>query len=55
MIIPYIVGSILAFAVIGSLIALAALILTIVFSIVAFSKTRNGENYTYPLSIPFIK
>jgi uncharacterized Tic20 family protein len=55
MIIPYIVGSILVFAFIGSLIALAALILTIVFSIVAFSKTRNGENYTYPLSIPFVK
>jgi len=55
MIIPYIVGSILVFAFIGSLIALAALILSIVFSIMAFVKTRNGENYNYPLSITFVK
>lgn len=55
MIIPFLVGSILSFTVIGGLIALAAFVLTLVFCIVSFAKTRNGENYAYPLSIPFVK
>ena len=30
-------------------------LLILIFCLVAFVKTRNGENYTYPLSIPFVK
>lgn len=55
MIIAYIVGSILTIILIGSLIVLAAAVLTVIFSIIGFVKTRNGQDYKYPLSIPFVK
>lgn len=51
----YIVGTILTFILIGSLVILAIWVLSIIFSIMAFSKTRNGEDYNYPLAIKFIK
>ena len=30
-------------------------VLILIFCILAFVKTRNGEDYKYPMSIPFIK
>lgn len=55
MIIAYIVGSILSLVVIGIFVVMAAGILTLIFSIMAFVKTREGSDYKYPLAIPFIK
>jgi uncharacterized Tic20 family protein len=57
MIIAYIAAGILSAVTFGvlSILYLAIAVLLIVFCIMAFVKTRNGENYTYPLSIPFIK
>lgn len=51
----YILGTLLTLILIGSLVILAIWVLSIIFSIMAFSKTRNGEDYNYPLSIKFIK
>lgn len=55
LVIIYIVGMVLTAVFIGSLVLLAAWVLNIVFSIMAFSKTRSGENYKYPMTISFIK
>ena len=57
MIIAYVAAGILSAVTLGilSILYLAIAVLLIVFCIMAFVKTRNGENYTYPLSIPFIK
>jgi uncharacterized Tic20 family protein len=57
MIIAYIAAGILSAVTFGvlSILYLAIAVLLIVFCIMAFVKTRNGENYTYPLSIPFVK
>jgi uncharacterized Tic20 family protein len=57
MIIAYIAAGILSAVTFGvlSILYLAIAVLLIVFCIMAFVKTRNGDNYTYPLSIPFIK
>ncbi len=53
MVIVQIAGMILFFT--FGLINLAAWILTLIFSIMAFVKTREGSDYKYPLAIPFIK
>lgn len=57
MIIAFVAAGILSVVTLGilSILYLAIAVLLIVFCIMAFVKTRNGENYTYPLSIPFIK
>lgn len=55
MIIAYVVGSILTIIFIGILVFFAVGILIIIFSILGFVKTRNGEDYKYPMAIPFIK
>lgn len=55
MILGYVIGSILVFVLIGTLVLLAVWVVTIIFFIIAFAKTRNGENYKYPLTISFIK
>lgn len=57
MIIAWIAASILSGITFGilSILFFAIGVVILVFCIVAFVKTRNGENYTYPLSIPFIK
>jgi uncharacterized Tic20 family protein len=55
MIIADIVGTILSIVGIGGLIILAAWILRLVFSILAFVKTNEGEDYAYPVTISFIK
>ena len=54
MIIVEIVGSAVLFFIPG-MVVLAVWIVTLVFSILAFVKTREGEDYKYPLSIAFIK
>ena len=38
-----------------SFLYLAIGVLILIFCILAFVKTRNGEDYKYPMSIPFIK
>ncbi len=53
--IAYVVGGILSIVVIGIFIILAAWVLNVVFSIIAAVKANNGEWYTYPLTIPFVK
>lgn len=55
MLLAYIVGSILLLFVIGGLVMLAAGVLSLIFSILAFIKTKDGEDYTYPMTIRFIK
>ena len=57
MIIAWIAASILSGITFGilSILFFAIGVVILVFCIVAFAKTRSGENYTYPLSIPFIK
>jgi uncharacterized Tic20 family protein len=55
MIIADIVGTILSIVGIGGLIILAAWILRLVFSILSFVKTNEGEDYVYPVTISFIK
>lgn len=49
------VGTILVFAIIGIFVLIAAGILALVFSIIAAIKANQGEWYTYPLAIPFVK
>jgi uncharacterized Tic20 family protein len=53
--IAYVVGAITSIMGVGLLILLAAYVLNIVFSIIAAVKANQGEWYTYPLSIPFVK
>ena len=57
MIIAWIAASILSGITFGilSILFFAIGVVILVFCILAFVKTRNGENYTYPLSIPFIR
>ena len=55
MIIAYIVGFILTFVFIGILIIIAIGVLTLIFSILAFVKTKDGIDYKYPIAIPFIR
>jgi uncharacterized Tic20 family protein len=56
-IIAFIAASILTAVTFGilSILFLVIGVLILIFCILAFVKTRNGENYTYPLSIPFVK
>jgi uncharacterized Tic20 family protein len=57
MIVAWIASTILSAITLGilSILFVAIGVLILVFCILAFVKTRNGENYTYPLSIPFVK
>ena len=56
-IIAFIAASILSVVTFGilSILFLVIGVLILIFCILAFVKTRNGENYKYPLSIPFVK
>lgn len=54
LLIAYVVGSILAIAIIGIFILIAAYVLNIVFCIIAAVKANRGEWYKYPLTIPFL-
>lgn len=54
MLIGYVVGSILAFVIVGIFVLIAVYVLNIVFSIIAAMKANQGLEYTYPLSIKFL-
>ena len=45
----------LIMVVVGVFIVVAAWVLRFVFSILAFVKTKDGEDYTYPFTFTFIK
>lgn len=51
----YIVGSILTVILVGAFIVWAAWIVSVVFSIIAFLKVKDGQHYRYPFAIRLIK
>ncbi|SIN77868.1 DUF4870 domain-containing protein [Agromyces cerinus] len=53
--IAYVVGSILTVILIGVFIVWAAWIVSVVFSIIAFLKAKDGQHYRYPFAIRLIK
>ena len=55
LLIAYIVGSITAIFIIGSIILLAAWVVGIIFSILGFLKAKDGVHYRYPFAIRLIK
>ena len=57
MIVAWIAAGILSAVTFGilTILYLVIAVLLLIFCIMAFVKTRNGEDYKYPLSIPFIK
>jgi uncharacterized protein len=55
MLIAAVISIILVFVIIGIFLLIAVGVLIVVFSIIAALKANNGEEYSYPLSIPFIK
>ena len=55
LLIAYVVGGILSIVIIGIPILIAAGILAIVFPIIAAVKAGNGQWWTYPLTIPFVR
>ncbi|MEP6481443.1 MAG: DUF4870 domain-containing protein [Rhodoglobus sp.] len=55
LLIAYFVGTVTSIIFIGILILLAAWVVSIIFSILAAVAANNGQSYTYPLSIPFVK
>lgn len=55
LLIAYIAGGILTVVLIGIPILIAAGILAIVFPIIAAVKAGNGQWYTYPLTIRFVR
>jgi uncharacterized protein len=55
MLIAYAVGTILTFVVVGIFVLLAVAILVVVFGIMAAVASNNGQHYTYPLSITFVR
>lgn len=55
LLIAYIVGGILTIVLIGIPILIAAGIIAIVFPIIAAVKAGNGQWYTYPLTITFVR
>jgi len=55
LLIVYVVGGILTFVLIGIPILVIAGILAIVFPIIAAVKAGQGQWFTYPLTIPFVR
>ena len=55
LLIAYIVGYITAFILIGFLILAVAGVIALIFSIIAAVAANKGEQYSYPLTIQFIK
>ena len=53
--IVYIVGTILSVILIGGLITLAAWVVSVIFSIIAFQKVNAGGSYRYPFALRLIK
>jgi len=54
-VIAYIVGGILTIFLVGAFITMAAWALSLIFSIIAFTKAKEGVAYRYPVSIRMIK
>ena len=55
MLIAIIVGYILTLVFIGLIVVFAAYVLILIFSIIAAIAANKGEQYSYPLTIQFIK
>lgn len=55
LIIAYTAGIILTFLLIGIFVIIAAYVLNIVFCIIAAVKANQGQWYTYPMTIPFVR
>ncbi len=55
MLIAAAVGSVLIFVLVGFLVLGAVSIAVLVFSIIAAVASNNGQYYSYPLTIPFVK
>ena len=55
MLIGVVVGYVLCLILIGFLVLLAIVIVMLVFSIMAAMAANNGQPYTYPLSIQFVR
>jgi uncharacterized Tic20 family protein len=55
MLVADVIGALTLFAGIGGLIMLAAWVLRLVFSILAFVKTTEGDDYKYPVTVNFIR
>jgi uncharacterized protein len=49
------ISAVLIFAIVGFFLLIALGILAVIFPIIAAIKANNGETWTYPLSITFIK
>jgi uncharacterized Tic20 family protein len=55
MLIGYVLGAILSLVLIGALISLAVWVISVVFSIIAFLRVKDGNHYRYPFAIRLIK
>lgn len=55
MLIASVVGVVLTIVIIGAFVLIAVTIVVIVFSIIAAIAANNGQSYSYPLAIKFIK
>ncbi|MEZ3161975.1 DUF4870 domain-containing protein [Microbacterium sp. BWT-B31] len=55
LVIASVAGGVLSFIGVGGLLIFAAYVLNIVFSIIAAVKANQGQWYSYPVAIPFIK
>jgi uncharacterized Tic20 family protein len=55
LVIVYVVGFITSLILIGFFVIIAASVLLVVFSILAAVAANQGQNYTYPLSIQFVR
>ncbi|NQX13650.1 DUF4870 domain-containing protein [Microbacteriaceae bacterium VKM Ac-2855] len=55
MVIAYVVGLVLTAVVIGIFVLIAVWVVEIIFSIIAAVKASQGQYYSYPLTIAFIK
>jgi uncharacterized protein len=55
LLLAYIAGFVLTFIVIGIFVIFAALVLNIVFGIIAALAANRGEFYRYPIAIEFVK
>jgi uncharacterized Tic20 family protein len=55
MLIAYVAGIVLLFAIVGIFVLLAVGVVQIVFTIMAAVAANKGEYYTYPLSITFVR
>jgi uncharacterized Tic20 family protein len=55
LLIAYVAGGVLTLVFVGFIIILAAAVVDVVFSILAAVAANNGQFYTYPLTIEFVK